>query len=175
MPEKPRMTPPVANANQNSGQCEHLPNLDTSIETHDVGDETIPRHRELLKLRRKSKPVKQAKRHDCDASVWSESEQPIESADVLECLVDNRQPNDRVDDVRVRVNAAEHADKQCEAVANREETHVQDNILQPVEKKDHADEEHQVVVPGDHVLRAEIHEWTNGRAVDRLDEQRVAT
>ena len=74
----------------------------------------------------------------------------------------------------VGVDAAEHAGQQRDAVAEREQADVEDDVLQPVEKEDHADQEQQVVVAGDHVLGAEVHERPDGRAVDRLEEQRVA-
>ena len=44
-----------------------------------------------------------------------------------------------------------------------------DDVLQPVEKEDDADEEEQMVVAGDHVLGAEIHERTDRRTVEPLE------
>ena len=53
----------------------------------------------------------------------------------------------------------EHADEQREAVPDREQADVEQDVLEPVEEEDDADQEQQVIVSGHHVLGAEIHEW----------------
>jgi len=65
----------------------------------------------------------------------------LETAHVLECLVDDRQTNDRINDVGIRADAAERAAKQRQAVADREEAHVQQNVFEAIQKEDHPDEE----------------------------------
>jgi len=42
--------------------------------------------------------------------------------------------------------SAKGAPEQCQAVADREEAHVQQDVLEPVEEEDHADQKEQVVV-----------------------------
>jgi hypothetical protein len=56
---------------------------------------------------------------------------------------------------------------------DREQRHILDDIAEPVQEENHADEKHQVVVAGHHVLRAEIKEWPDGSALVRFDELRV--
>ena len=48
-----------------------------------------------------------------------------------------------------------------------------DDVLQPVQKEDDADQEQQMVVAGDHVLGAEIHQRTDRRTVESLQEHGV--
>ena len=48
------------------------------------------------------------------------------------------------------------------------------HVLEPVEKEDDADQKRQVIVSGHHVLRAEVHERGDGRALVGLDERGVA-
>ena len=101
------------------------------------------------------------------------AEQALEAADVLESLVDDRCPDDGVDEIRVGANAAEHARQQRHAVAEREQADVEHHVLEPVEKEDDADEKQQVVVAGHHVLGAEIHERRNRGPIDVLDKGRI--
>ena len=63
--------------------------------------------------------------------------------------------------------------EQRDAVAEREQADVQHDVLQPVEEEDHADQEQQVVVAGHHVLGAEVHQRTDGAALQPLQEDRV--
>ena len=76
--------------------------------------------------------------------------------------------------MRVRVDAAEHAREQRDAVAEREQAHVEQDVLHAIEEEDDADQEEQVVVAGHHVLGAEVEERHDRRAVDTLHEHRVA-
>jgi len=52
-------------------------------------------------------------------------------------------------------DAAEHAGQQRHAVTDREQAHVEDDVFHPVQEEDDADQKREVVVAGDHVLRAE--------------------
>src|SRR5678815_2895726 len=63
--------------------------------------------------------------------------------------------------------------EQRDAVAEREQAHILHNVLGAIEKEDHADEKHQVVVAGDHVLRAEIEKRPDRGPLDALKECRV--
>ena len=55
----------------------------------------------------------------------------------------------------------------------REQADVLDDVLEPVEEEDHADQEQQMVVAGDHVLGAEIHQRADRAAIEPLQEHRV--
>ena len=72
------------------------------------------------------------------------------------------------------MNAAEHSREQRDAVADGEEAHVEKHVLQAVQKKDHADEKEQVVVPRDHVLRAQVHQRRDRGSFQRLEVQGIA-
>ena len=80
-------------------------------------------------------------------------------------FVDNRQADDRVDQIRTDANAAQCPAQQRDAVTDREETDVKQNVLQPVEIKDHPDQKQQVVVPRDHVFGPEVQERNDRRPV----------
>jgi len=58
-------------------------------------------------------------------------------------------------------------------VTDRKEAHVQQNVAEAVQEKQDTDEEEQMVVAGDHVLRAEIHQRPDGGALQGLQESRV--
>ncbi len=55
----------------------------------------------------------------------------------------------------------------------REQADVEQHVLQPVEEEDDADQEQQVVVAGDHVLGAQVHQRADRLAVEPLQEHRV--
>jgi hypothetical protein len=58
-------------------------------------------------------------------------------------------------------------------MADREQADVLDDVFHAVQKEDHADEERQMVVAGDHVLRAQVHQGTNRRSLDALEKHCV--
>src|SRR5690606_4962910 len=90
--------------------------------------------------------------------------EPAKSAEILERLVDDGEPDDRVDDIGVHVEAAEHAEEKRRAVSDREQGDVQRHVLQPVQEEDDAGEKQQMVVPRHHVLRAEVQVRADMRA-----------
>ena len=98
---------------------------------------------------------------------------PPEPVHVLEGLVDNRETDDGVDEKRIRADASEHAEEQCDAVADGEQADVLDDVPEPVEKEDDADEEQEMVVSRDHVLGAQIHQRADGGALQALKEDSV--
>ena len=59
-------------------------------------------------------------------------------------------------------------------MSDREQTHVETDILQPVEEEDNAEQEQDVIVPRDHVLCPEIDEGQQMDAGDFLDITLVA-
>ena len=76
--------------------------------------------------------------------------------EIVEGLVDDREPDDGIDDVGVEMQVREHAEEQCDRMADAEHRHVNRNVFQAVEKEDHADEEEQMVVAREHVLGAQV-------------------
>src|SRR3546814_4694977 len=93
-----------------------------------------------------------------------EAEPALIGAEIVECLVDDREADDRIDDIAVDPEVEEDPEQHRRRMADREEADVQRDMLHPVEEEDDAEEEEDMVVTGDHMLRAEIHE---GEDVDR--------
>ena len=71
------------------------------------------------------------------------------------------------------MDTAKHAGEQRDAVPEREQAHVQQHILEPVQKEDDADEKEQVVVSGHHVFGAQVHERADRLSLKPLQEHRV--
>ena len=67
----------------------------------------------------------------------------------------------------------ENTRQQRHAVPQGGQTHVRDHVLNPVQKEQDTHEEEQVVVPGEHVLRAEIHERPDGRPDIHEEKRRL--
>src|SRR5204863_1198546 len=86
---------------------------------------------------------------------------------------DDREADDRIDEVGIDVPAAEHADQQSRAVSQGEQRDVKRDVLQSIEKENHAREKREVIVPRHHVLRAEIDVRPNLRAAAAEQERLV--
>jgi hypothetical protein len=55
------------------------------------------------------------------------------------------------------VPTGEHAEQQRRAVPDGKQRDVESDVLQPIQEEDDPGQEQQMVVPRDHVLRAEVH------------------
>jgi hypothetical protein len=118
--------------------------------------------------------VEQPEQQHRDLRVRLDAEETSEAVHVVERFVDNREADDRVDDVGVGVDPAKDTQQQRRAVADREEADVQDDVLQAIQEEDHADQKEQVVVAGHHVFRAEVEKRGDGAALVGDDERGVA-
>jgi hypothetical protein len=170
-PEARRSAPEIEQ-HDNDRQCHHLADLDTDVERDQVDQQAVVRPRQVLQLGRQPEPVEQPEHQHRELGVDGEAD-PLEPAEVLERLVNHREADDRVDDIRVEAGPEEHAGEQRGRVADGEHRDVDDDVTQPVEEEDHPDQEQDVVDPGDHVLGAEIQERHRRRAVDALDVRLV--
>src|SRR3546814_4207000 len=90
-------------------------------------------------------------------------------AKIVERLVDDRQADDRIDDIGVGADAGEHAEQHRRRMADREQCHIKADVLHPVEEEDDAEEEEQMVVAGDHMLGPQIDERPEKDAAAFLD------
>jgi len=97
-----------------------------------------------------------------------------EAVDVIESFVDHREADESVDDVRVDVDAGQDAAQEGHAVADGEASYVSRDVAQAVEEEDHAYQEQQVVVTGDHVFRAQVDEWGDVGSRDAFEKRGVA-
>src|SRR5205807_1258461 len=96
---------------------------------------------QILKLGREPESVEESEDQDGNFGVGLEAKKFLESADIVERFIDDGKPDDRVDNVRIRVDVAEYAGEQRDAVADGEQADVQDDVFHPVEKENHADQE----------------------------------
>src|SRR5215467_12824036 len=117
MPQKPRARPPEAQSKQDCRQCQHLSDLDADIETHDVCDQTCFRQHELLELCDETEPMEKTEDQHSDPCVRLKAEKPLESADVIERFINDRETDDGIDDEEVGVNASENTSEQRQTVA----------------------------------------------------------
>ena len=72
------------------------------------------------------------------------------------------------------MDAAQNARQQRRAVPDGEQADVENDVLQPIEKENHADQEREMIVAGHHVLGAEIDEGSNRSALIRLNKGGVS-
>ena len=68
------------------------------------------------------------------------------------------------------MNSSQNAGEQRNAVPNGEKTHVLNDVLEPVEKEDDSSQKREMVVSGNHVLGAKIHEDSHSSAAIRLNK-----
>ena len=82
--------------------------------------------------------------------------QTHEATQILECLVYHRQSDDCVHDIRIGMNTRQHTKHQRCAMAQSEHWDIQRHILQAIQKKDHARQKQEMVIPGNHMLGTKI-------------------
>ena len=150
--------PPVAHRDQNGAECEHLPDLDTHIKRDEIGDEAVGRQREVLQLRRQAEAMEEAEDQDRRLRIGLDTEPALIGAEIVERFIDDREADDRVDEISADMGAHQHARNQRGAVPHREQRHIGRDVLHPVEEEDHPEEEEEVIVAGDHMLGPEIEE-----------------
>ena len=68
-------------------------------------------------------------------------EPALEGAEIVQRLVSDREANDRVDEVGADIDAYQHTQKQGDRVTDREHGHIEADVLEPVEKEDHPEQE----------------------------------
>src|SRR5262249_9891600 len=143
-------------------------------ETDDVSDQSIFCQSKFLEFCCQTETVEQAENQNRKTSVRLKSKETLESIHVVECFVDNRKTDDRVDNVGVRVDAAQHSGEQSEAMPNREKAYVLDDVTQPVEEKYYTDQKQQMIVSGDHMLCTEVQERRDSGSAVSLYESCIS-
>ena len=90
---------PVAHQDQDGGERQQLADLDADIEGQQVGDQAIRRDVELADLGRQAEAVEKAEDQGRQLGVRLKPEPALVGAEIVERLVDDREPDDRVDQV----------------------------------------------------------------------------
>ena len=146
-----------------------MPDFHTDIEGEKIWDEAVFGDFEFDDLRGKAEAVEEAENEGCCLGVGLESEPPLEGTEIVQGLVDDRQTDDRIDEIGVGGDTRQDTEKQRGRMADREQRHVDSDVLQPVEEEDDAEKKEQVIVSGHHVFRAEIDEGQDQRSAALLD------
>jgi hypothetical protein len=102
--------------------------------------------------------VEQSKNERGDFRVRLVSEPAFEGSKIVERLIYNGKPDDRINQVRVDGNIEIHSGNERDNVSESKKRHVNRDVLQFVQKKDDPEQKKQMVVSGDHVLRSQIYE-----------------
>src|SRR3546814_3576146 len=97
---------PEPHRDEDRAEGQQLPDLDADIERQDVEHQAVARQFEILQLGRQAEAMEEAEDQDGDLGVRLNPEQALEPAQVVHCLVDHRQTDDRVDQVRIDMDAA---------------------------------------------------------------------
>src|SRR4029450_3517759 len=100
MPKESAPRPPPTQRDENSGKRENLTDLDTDVEAHDVRDQAIRRQLEFLQLRRQPESVEQAEHEHGGTGIRLNTEEALKPVPIIESLVDERDPDDGVGNVR---------------------------------------------------------------------------
>ncbi len=102
---------PKSHQDEDRAEREQLPDLDPDVEREEVGDEAIVRDLELEDLRREAEAVEEAEDQCRGLGVRLKAEPALIGAEIVERLVDDRQADDRIDDIGVGADAGEHAEQ----------------------------------------------------------------
>ena len=141
---------------ENRTQGEHLADFHTDIERDQVRNQSIGGHLEIENFRREAESVEEPEDQGRSARIGCDAEPGLECSEIVECLVHHRQSDHRVDQVRIDTDPGEYAKQQRRGMAHGEQCHIQRNVLQSVQEKNHAQQKQQMIVSGDHVLGPEI-------------------
>ena len=87
------------------------------------------------------KPWNRPKIRVASLGVGLDAEPALERAHIVERLVDDREADDRVDDVAVDADVEVDAEQHGGGVPEREQGDIDGDVLQPVEEEDHAEQE----------------------------------
>ncbi len=165
---------PVAHGNQDDGERDELADLDADIEGKQVRDQPVFGNVVFEDLGRETKPMEQAEDQRCHPGVRLEAEPALERTEIVERLVDDRKPDDGIDQIGADIPAEVDAEQHRGGMADGKQADIERNVLQPVEEEDHAEQEEQMVVACDHVLGAQIDEGDDVNPRDLLDIALVA-
>src|SRR5207247_319507 len=81
-----------------------------------------------LKLGREAKTVEQTKNQNGQPGVGLKVKKPLESVHVVKSLVNDREPDNRIDHIGIRMDPAQHAAEQSQAVSNGKQADVLHDI-----------------------------------------------
>ena len=113
--------------------------------------------------------MEEAKNHGCQLRIWLKSEPSLEGSHVVQCLVNDRQADDCIDDVAVDSYVEVHTEQHRRGVPESKQADIDANVLEAVQVEDDTKEEKNMVVARDHVLCAQINEGKNVDAGYLLD------
>ena len=97
--------------------------------------QALLRQGEFLQLGGEAEAVEEPEHQHGELGVGPHSLLARRRAEIVERLVDHRQADDRVDDVRIHVRAAQDTEQQRHAVTDGDQRHVGGDLAQPSRKK----------------------------------------
>ena len=166
--------PPEAHRNQNGSQSQHLPNLNSDVERQQVWQQTIWRDIVVENFGGQTKAVAKAEYQSGGFGVGLKAQPALKRSHVVERLVDHRQTYDGVDDVTVDADVEIDPQQHGCGMAKRKQADVNGDVLQLVQKEDHAKQEQDVIISRHHVFCPQIDEGDDVDAGDFLDVALVA-
>src|SRR3546814_11572869 len=105
---------PEAHQDQDGGKGEKLSDLDADIERDQVGEQAVARNLELDDLGGKAEAVEESEDQRGGLGIRLDTEPALERAQIIERLIDDRQADDRVDDVGVEIGRAWWRERVCQ-------------------------------------------------------------
>mgnify|MGYP001330156806 CR=1 FL=1 len=110
------MTPPDADDYEHDHQSEELTELHTHVEGDEILQQSVLGQIEFLYLGRQSEPVKEAEDENGGLRVGLKAKESLKASQVVKAFVDNREADDRVDQVEavLQVLAAEREELEHE-------------------------------------------------------------
>ena len=93
---------PEAHDDEDGAERQQLADLDPDVEGEQIGDQAVGRDLEVLDLGREAEAVEEAEDQGRGLGVRLEAEPALIGAEIVERLVDDRQADDRVDEIGLR-------------------------------------------------------------------------
>src|SRR6056297_3084645 len=137
--------PPIAHDDQDHEKREKLAQLDAHVERQKVGQKPILGNLVLEDLRGETGAMEEAEDQRRRHGVWLESQPLPERTEVVERLVDHRQPDDGVYDIGVYAPSEPYAEKHGDGMAKSEQADVNRHVLHVIQEEDDAQKKQDMV------------------------------
>lgn len=154
MPEEAGSLPPETHADENDCESDELSDLDADVEGEKIGHEPVLGNLIFKDLGCQAETMEETEDQGGELCVRLVAAPALECAEIIKCLVDDRQADDHIDQVGADVPTKIDAEQHRGGVADRKQVDIDADVFQPVEKEDNPEKKQKVIVSGHHMFRA---------------------
>ena len=174
MAEKAVGFTPEADSNEDHGQGDELSDFHTHIEGEEVRNQAVRRDVVFDDLGGQAETMEEPENQRGGLGVGLEAKPTLIGTDVVQCLVDDGQTDNRINDVTIDAHVEVNPQQHRGGMPQGKQAHVDRDVLHLVEEENDTQQEQQVVISGDHVFGPQIDERNKVYPGNFLDVPLVA-